>query len=92
MSVYDNLAFGLRRRAIAATEIERRVRDAAATLGLAALLDRKPKALSGGQRQRVALAACATGCSRSTNRSQLRRSRRMRRAREAAPRRDDVYH
>ena len=55
MSVFDNLAFGLRRRSIAAGEIERRVRDAAATLGLTALLDRKPHALSGGQRQRVAL-------------------------------------
>ena len=55
MSVFDNLAFGLRRRAIPGAEIERRVRDAAATLGLAALLDRKPHALSGGQRQRVAL-------------------------------------
>jgi multiple sugar transport system ATP-binding protein len=55
MSVFDNLAFGLRRRAIPAAEIERRVRDAAATLGLADLLARKPHALSGGQRQRVAL-------------------------------------
>ena len=55
MSVFDNLAFGLRRRSIPGAEIERRVRDAAATLGLAALLDRKPHALSGGQRQRVAL-------------------------------------
>jgi multiple sugar transport system ATP-binding protein len=55
MSVFDNLAFGLRRRSIPGAEIERRVRDAAATLGLAELLDRKPHALSGGQRQRVAL-------------------------------------
>jgi multiple sugar transport system ATP-binding protein len=55
MSVFDNLAFGLRRRSIAGKEIERRVRDAAATLGLAELLERKPHALSGGQRQRVAL-------------------------------------
>jgi multiple sugar transport system ATP-binding protein len=55
MSVFDNLAFGLRRRSIPGAEIERRVRDAAATLGLAGLLDRKPHALSGGQRQRVAL-------------------------------------
>jgi multiple sugar transport system ATP-binding protein len=55
MSVFDNLAFGLRRRSIAAGEIERRVREAAATLGLAELLGRKPHALSGGQRQRVAL-------------------------------------
>jgi multiple sugar transport system ATP-binding protein len=55
LNVFDNLAFGLRRRAIAAAEIERRVRDAASTLGLAGLLERKPHALSGGQRQRVAL-------------------------------------
>jgi multiple sugar transport system ATP-binding protein len=55
MSVRDNLAFGLRRRGIAAKEIDRRVRDVAATLGLAELLKRKPHALSGGQRQRVAL-------------------------------------
>jgi multiple sugar transport system ATP-binding protein len=55
MNVRDNLAFGLRRRAVGRAEIERRVGAAAATLGLAALLDRKPHALSGGQRQRVAL-------------------------------------
>jgi multiple sugar transport system ATP-binding protein len=55
MNVFDNLAFGLRRRSLPRTEIERRVRDAAATLGLADLLGRKPHALSGGQRQRVAL-------------------------------------
>jgi multiple sugar transport system ATP-binding protein len=55
MSVFDNLAFGLRRRDIAAKEIERRVRDVAATLGLSDFLKRKPHALSGGQRQRVAL-------------------------------------
>jgi multiple sugar transport system ATP-binding protein len=55
MSVRDNLAFGLRRRAFAATEIERRVAAAALTLGLEPYLERKPHALSGGQRQRVAL-------------------------------------
>jgi multiple sugar transport system ATP-binding protein len=55
MSVLDNLAFGLRRRRIERGEIERRVREVAATLGLADLLKRKPHALSGGQRQRVAL-------------------------------------
>ena len=55
MSVRDNLAFGLRRRAIAAGEIERRVAAAAQTLGLQPYLERKPHALSGGQRQRVAL-------------------------------------
>jgi multiple sugar transport system ATP-binding protein len=55
MTVKDNLAFGLRRRALAAAEIDRRVREGAATLGLTDLLKRKPHALSGGQRQRVAL-------------------------------------
>ena len=55
MSVADNLAFGLHRRAIPAGEIERRVKEVAALLGLAPLLTRKPSALSGGQRQRVAL-------------------------------------
>ncbi len=55
MSVKENLAFGLRRRAVPRDEIERRVSGVATTLGLATLLDRKPHALSGGQRQRVAL-------------------------------------
>ena len=55
MKVYDNLAFGLRRRGIAVGEIDRRVRAAAAKLGLTEFLQRKPHALSGGQRQRVAL-------------------------------------
>jgi multiple sugar transport system ATP-binding protein len=55
MSVKENLAFGLRRRAVAREEIERRVTGVAATLGLSPLLERKPYALSGGQRQRVAL-------------------------------------
>jgi multiple sugar transport system ATP-binding protein len=55
MTVLDNLAFGLRRRAIARAEIERRVREVASTLGLTDFLKRKPYALSGGQRQRVAL-------------------------------------
>ena len=55
MSVFDNLAFGLRRRDIAKNEIDRRVTSVAATLGLSELLKRKPHALSGGQRQRVAL-------------------------------------
>ncbi|MEX2546339.1 MAG: sn-glycerol-3-phosphate ABC transporter ATP-binding protein UgpC [Chloroflexota bacterium] len=55
MSVYDNLAFGLKLRKIAKAEIDRRVREAAATIELTNLLDRKPKQLSGGQRQRVAL-------------------------------------
>jgi multiple sugar transport system ATP-binding protein len=55
MNVFDNLAFGLRRRAVPAAEIERRVREVAGTLGLQEFLARKPHALSGGQRQRVAL-------------------------------------
>jgi multiple sugar transport system ATP-binding protein len=55
MNVFDNLAFGLRRRDVDKREVERRVRDVAAALGLSELLKRKPHALSGGQRQRVAL-------------------------------------
>ncbi len=55
MTVFDNLAFGLKLRKMSKAEIETRVSAAAATLGLERLLDRKPKALSGGQRQRVAL-------------------------------------
>ncbi len=55
MSVYDNMAFGLKLRKTPKDEIERRVRKAADILGLTGYLDRKPKALSGGQRQRVAL-------------------------------------
>ncbi len=55
MSVYDNMAFGLRLRKTPKTEIDRRVKEAAAILGIDALLQRKPKQLSGGQRQRVAL-------------------------------------
>jgi multiple sugar transport system ATP-binding protein len=55
MSVYDNLAFGLKLHHVPKPEIERRVNEAAKTLGLEALLKRKPRQLSGGQRQRVAL-------------------------------------
>jgi len=55
MSVYDNLAFGLKLRKYPKPEIETRVRQAAKILGIDTYLDRKPKALSGGQRQRVAL-------------------------------------
>jgi multiple sugar transport system ATP-binding protein len=55
MSVYDNLAFGLKLRKVPKAEIDRRVREAAAILSLENLLNRKPKELSGGQRQRVAL-------------------------------------
>ncbi len=55
MSVYDNMAFGLKLRKTPKQEIDRRVREAAEILGIGALLARKPKQLSGGQRQRVAL-------------------------------------
>ena len=55
MSVYDNLAFGLKLRRTPKAEIDRRVKEAAEILGLQNLLHRKPKQLSGGQRQRVAL-------------------------------------
>jgi multiple sugar transport system ATP-binding protein len=55
LSVYDNLAFGLRMRKASAADIDRRVGQAAAKLGLEAVLGRKPRELSGGQRQRVAL-------------------------------------
>jgi multiple sugar transport system ATP-binding protein len=55
MNVYDNLAFGLRLRGVAPGHLDEKVRAAAATLELDALLDRKPRQLSGGQRQRVAL-------------------------------------
>lgn len=54
-TVYENMAFGLRVRGEAKVEIDRRVRAAAASLGLDALLERKPRQLSGGQMQRVAL-------------------------------------
>jgi ABC-type sugar transport system ATPase subunit len=55
MTVYNNLAFGLRNYGVAKAEIDRRVRGAADVLELGELLKRKPKQLSGGQRQRVAL-------------------------------------
>jgi len=55
MDVFNNLAFGLRRRGVARPEIERRVKSVAVQLGLDPYLKRKPHALSGGQRQRVAL-------------------------------------
>jgi len=55
MSVYDNLAFGLKLRKYPKAEIKKRVIDAASILGIEELLDRKPKALSGGQRQRAAV-------------------------------------
>ncbi len=55
MSVYDNMAFGLRLRKYPRPEIDRRVKETAGMLGIETLLGRKPKQLSGGQRQRVAL-------------------------------------
>ena len=55
LTVYDNLAFGLRLRKEPKAEIDSRVREAAETLGLTEYLDRRPGALSGGQRQRVAM-------------------------------------
>ena len=55
MSVYDNMAFGLKLRKVPKDEIDKMVKEAAKILDLTSLLDRKPKALSGGQRQRVAM-------------------------------------
>ena len=55
MSVYDNMAFGLKLRKMPKEEIDRRVQDAADILGIGELLKRKPRQLSGGQRQRVAV-------------------------------------
>src|ERR687896_709922 len=55
MSVYDNMAFGLKMRKFGRDEIEKRVRQAADILGIQPLLERRPRQLSGGQRQRVAL-------------------------------------
>jgi multiple sugar transport system ATP-binding protein len=55
LSVYDNIAFGLKVKGMSKEEINRRVNDAARILGLESFLKRKPRALSGGQRQRVAM-------------------------------------
>ena len=55
MTVYDNMAFGLKLRKVPKDEIEQKVTEAAKILDIEHLLNRKPKALSGGQRQRVAL-------------------------------------
>jgi multiple sugar transport system ATP-binding protein len=55
MSAYDNMAFALKMRGVEKHEIERRVKDAARTLGLSEVLKKKPRTLSGGQRQRVAM-------------------------------------
>ena len=56
MTVYDNMAFGLKLRKVPKDEIKRKVEEAAKILDLEKLLDRKPKALSGGQRQRLTIA------------------------------------
>ena len=55
MTVFENMAFGLKLRKVPKDEIKKKVNEAAQILGIEHLLDRKPKALSGGQRQRVAL-------------------------------------
>jgi multiple sugar transport system ATP-binding protein len=55
LSVFDNMAFGLKLRKLPKEEIKRRVSEAATVLGITELLDRKPRQLSGGQRQRVAV-------------------------------------
>ena len=55
MTVYDNMAFGLKLRKTPKAEIDKQVKEAAEILGISQLLDRKPKQLSGGQRQRVAV-------------------------------------
>src|SRR3569833_964871 len=55
LSVYENIAFGLRLKKMSKEEIDRRVQQAAKLLGLADFLKRKPRALSGGQRPRVAM-------------------------------------
>ena len=55
MTVYENMAFSLKLRHVSKDEIDKKVRDAAAILGITEYLERKPKALSGGQRQRVAI-------------------------------------
>src|SRR5712672_976642 len=58
MSVYDNLAFGLRNRKVAEATIDAAVRNAAKILSIEPLLERRPRQLSGGQQQRVALGRC----------------------------------
>ena len=55
MTVYDNMAFGLKLRKVHKTDIDKKVKEAAKILGIEEYLQRKPKALSGGQKQRVAL-------------------------------------
>ena len=67
MSVYDNMAFGLKLRKTPKAEIDRRVKEAAEILDIGHLLDRKPKQLSGGQRQRVAMGRASRRSSSSTS-------------------------
>src|SRR6478735_425627 len=55
LTVFENIAFGLRARRVKRSEIDAAVRSAAKTLGISALLERYPRELSGGQRQRVAI-------------------------------------
>jgi multiple sugar transport system ATP-binding protein len=63
LSVFDNMAFGLKLRKVPKEEIKRRVQEAADVLGIQDLLGRKPRQLSGGQRQRVAVGrALEPGC------------------------------
>jgi multiple sugar transport system ATP-binding protein len=65
MTVYENIAAGLKLRHMPSDEIRRRVEDVSHKLGLQNLMDRKPGQMSGGQRQRVALGSCfgaPTGC------------------------------
>ncbi|MFR5324180.1 MAG: ABC transporter ATP-binding protein [Eubacterium sp.] len=62
MSVYDNMAFGLKLRKTPKDQIDRLVHEAAKILDIEHLLDRKPKALSGGQRQRVAMGRAIVHC------------------------------
>jgi multiple sugar transport system ATP-binding protein len=62
MTVYGNLAFGLKMRRTPRAEIDRRVREAAEMIGISSLLDRKPATLSGGEKQRVALGRAVVRC------------------------------
>src|SRR5665647_3283061 len=71
MTVYDNMAFGLKLRKVPKDEIKRRVQEAAKILEIEHLLDRKPKALSGGQRQRVALGLSLIHISEPTRRTPI---------------------
>ena len=78
MSVFENMAFGLRLRGYHKREIDQRVREAAGILGIEHYLDRKPRELSGGERQRVAVGgpSCASRwsfCSMSRSRTLMRR-------------------